>query len=42
MVTIVHNQSRFLRQAIKFVLNQDYKNLEYIIVDLGRTDNSRE
>ena len=37
-----YNHARFLGDAIRSVLDQDYKNVEIIIVDDGSTDNSRE
>jgi glycosyltransferase involved in cell wall biosynthesis len=38
----VYNSEKFLREAIDSILNQSFKNFEFIIIDDGSTDSSKE
>jgi glycosyltransferase involved in cell wall biosynthesis len=42
IVTISFNQAEFLERAIRSVVDQDYPDIEYIVLDPGSTDGSRE
>lgn len=42
VVTVSYNQCGFLRECLDSVLGQNYPNLDFIVIDGGSTDGSRE
>lgn len=38
IITVVYNGEKYLEQTINSVINQTYKNIEYLIIDGGSTD----
>ena len=42
IITPAYNRASYLDETIQSVLNQDYPSIEYIVLDDGSTDNTRE
>src|SRR6187402_2123112 len=42
IITVCYNRKHTIEKSIKSVLNQNYKNIEYIIIDGNSTDGTKE
>jgi len=42
VITPAYNRAPFLKETIESVISQDYPNVQYIVLDDGSTDNTRE
>ena len=42
IITVVYNNSKYIRAAIESVLSQDYSKIEHIVIDGGSTDGTIE
>ena len=42
VITPAYNRASFLKETIESVISQDYPNLQYIVLDDGSTDNTKE
>jgi glycosyltransferase involved in cell wall biosynthesis len=42
IITVSYNSDEYIRNAIESVLSQDYKNIEYIIIDGGSADGTKD
>lgn len=42
IISTIYNKEKYLEEHIKSVINQDYKDIEFILVNDGSTDNSLE
>ena len=42
VITPAYNRASFLKETIESVISQDYPNMQYIVLDDGSTDNTKE
>ncbi|MDR2556629.1 MAG: glycosyltransferase [Bacteroidales bacterium] len=42
IITVCYNSEKYIRSAIESVLRQTYENIEYVVVDGGSTDSTRD
>ena len=42
IITVSFNQDKYLEYCLRSVIDQDYANIEYIVIDAGSTDKSQE
>lgn len=42
IITVVYNNKRYIEDCIESVIDQTYRNIEYIVVDGGSTDGTQE
>ncbi|PSU55456.1 glycosyltransferase [Photobacterium phosphoreum] len=42
IITVCYNSAKTIRDTFDSIKNQTYKNIEYIVIDGGSTDNTKE